>query len=156
MHASLDTSKIFARLDQLAKDVRQASIPAAQAGAQVYYDEVRMRAPVGSQAEHWFYGEQAKRAAKGSKKAKAYLFERGTLKDAIYQYRLRYYDDGGRVTYVIAWNHREAPYGYMVENGTSHSAPHPFLRPAYDAARPRAISAVQAVLQAEVKKVISK
>ncbi len=154
LSARMDTSKITARLDRMAGNLQSAVIPAAQAGAQVFYEEVRARAPVGTKAEHYFYGEAAKKARKGNKKAKAYLFSRGTLKDSIYQYRKRYYDDGGHATYVIAWNHREAPYGYMVENGTSHSAAHPFLRPAYDAAADRAQHASAAVLRAAARKEI--
>lgn len=144
----LDNSKIFAKLDMLTTATKEAVIPAAQAGAQVFYEETRARAPV-SDFAHFFYGQNS------VKTGVRYYFEPGNLRDSIYQYRIRYYDDGGRATYAIAWNHRKAPYGYMVENGTSNAPAHPFLRPAYDAARERAQKATSAVLNAAAKKAIS-
>lgn len=154
INASFDFSKINARLDKITQAAKEAVRPAAQAGAQVFYDEVRERAPVGDQAEHLFYGDAAKKAPKGRKKAQAYLLKRGGLKDAIYQYRLRYYDDGGRSTYAVSWNHKEAPHGYMIEFGTSRASARPFLRPAYDAVRDKAIGAVKKTMAISIKRAI--
>ncbi|RYF02370.1 MAG: hypothetical protein EOO32_00165 [Comamonadaceae bacterium] len=148
LSASMDTSKIFARLNRLEKKVQHAVIPAAQAGAQVFYDETRARVPV-SDFAHYFYGQYSKRTGQ------RYYFEPGNLRNSIYQYRLRYTDDGGRATYAIAWNHRTAPYGYMVENGTSNAPAHPFLRPAYHAAKGRAQQATSAVLKAAAKEALA-
>lgn len=153
---SFDFSKVHAKLDQIAATARASTYPAAQAGAQVFYDEVRARAPVGDQDEHYFYGDAAKKAPKGRKKAQAYLLKRGGLRDAVYQYRRRYYDDGGRATYLVSWNHREAPHGFMVEFGTSRAAPRPFFRPAYDAAHDRAVAAVKKTMVMRVKEVLHK
>lgn len=151
-----DFSKIHAKLDQIAQTARDAARPAAQAGAQVFYDEVRIRAPVGDQAEHEFYGDASKKAPKGKKKAKAYLLKRGGLRDAVFQYRRRHYDEGNRATYLVSWNHKKAPHGYMVEFGTSRAAPRPFLRPAYEAAHDRAVAAVKKTMVMKVKEVLRK
>lgn len=145
--ASMDTSKIFARLDRMENKLKKAVVPAAQAGAQVFYDEARARAPI-SDGAHFFYGRDSRRTGV------RYYFEPGNLRDSIYQYRLRYSDDGGRATYAIAWNHRKAPYGYMVENGTPHAAATPFLRPAYDAVKGKARAAADAVLKAAAKEAL--
>lgn len=153
---SFDFSKIHAKLDQIAEQAREAARPAAQAGAQVFYDEVRARAPVGSKDEHYFYGMSAKKAPKGAKKARAYAFTRGNLRNSVYQYRLRHHDEGLRVTYVVSWNHKEAPYGAMVEYGTSRAAAKPFLRPAFDAAQGRANGAVKKTMMLRIKQALKK
>ena len=67
---SADFTKLFARMDTIKVGAVDAARPAAQAGAQVLHDEVERRAPVGTQAEHYFYGKAAARAAAGDKKAK--------------------------------------------------------------------------------------
>lgn len=145
--ASFDFSKINARLDKITVAARESTRAAAQAGAQVFYDEMRARVPVSDHA-HFFYGRSSR------KTGVRYYFEPGNLRDSIYQYRLRYYDDGGKTTYAIAWNQRKAPYGHMVEFGTSRAPAHPFLRPTYDAVRGTAVEAVKQVMAAELKKVL--
>lgn len=117
-----NADEIFAGLDEIQKASSEAIRPAAQAGAAVLYEEVRYRVPVGENA-HYFYGTHQR-----------YLFPAGTLRDSIYQaYSKDNSVDGKIATYHIAWNHQKAPYGYMVERGTSRAAAHPFIRPAYDA-----------------------
>lgn len=128
----------------------EASRAAAQAGAQVFYEEARARAPV-SERTHLFYGDAATKAPRGRKKEYAYEVRPGTLRRSIYQYYNKRLSHSGNAVYSIGWRHRQAPYGYMVEFGTSRAPAHPFLRPAFDAAYPRAISAVQSVLAAEVR-----
>ena len=56
--------------------------------------------------------------------------------------------------YRVSWNKTHAFYGRFVEFGTSKMAAKPFLRPAYDAARAKALKAVQERMSAEVKKAI--
>lgn len=152
---NFDFSKALQGLDKITAAAEEGARAAAQAGAQVFYDEVRLRAPEGSEAEHYFYGQAAKRAAKGSKKAQAYLFTRGNLKRAVYQFYNKKLSRGGKAVYSISWNHQQAPYGAMVERGTSRAAANPFLRPAYDAMRGRATRAVKARMREEIKKVIA-
>ncbi|WP_428001800.1 HK97-gp10 family putative phage morphogenesis protein [Acidovorax sp.] len=134
--ASLDLSAIYAKLDGMAKGAKAGVRPAAQAGAQVYQAEVRARVPVSAKAH------------KSGKKT----YDPGTLRRAVYQ---AYADDESsdeRATYRISWNKSHAFYGKFLEFGTSKMAAQPFLRPGYDSARSRAISAVQHVLQIEAMK----
>lgn len=118
------------------------------------YEEVKRRAPVGSAAEHYFYGSAAKKAAKGDKKARAYLFTRGNLKRSIYQFHNKKLSVKGKDVYSISWNHKKAPYGNFVEYGHSGYAASPFLRPAYDAVRAKAMRAVKTRMREEIKKAI--
>lgn len=53
----------------------------------------------------------------------------GALRDAIHTER------EGLGRYAVVAHSHEAWYGHLVEWGTSHSAPHPFLTPAAEAAR---------------------
>lgn len=118
-----DSSGLNGALDKITAAAKNAIRPAAQAGAAVLYAEAKFRAPVSEHA-HYFYGTNDK-----------YLFPAGTLRDSIYQAFSKDNSSGSLATYHIAWNHKKAPYGFMVEFGTSRAAAHPFLRPAYDAAK---------------------
>lgn len=87
-----DTSALDALLAELEGDLTEAIRPAAQAGAQVLYDEVmRNVARIGSVT--------------------------GNLASSIYQAYSA--DNSGPVkaTYHISWNARRAPHGHLVEFG---------------------------------------
>jgi HK97 gp10 family phage protein len=118
-----DLSGLRKRMNTMVVGCGEAARPAAQAGAQVFYDRVRELVPT-SLKGHWFHGTSFQQY--GTK----YWFDAGNLKDAIYQVYSK--DNSGKnlATYHIAWNHKEAPYGFMVEFGTSKAPAHPFLRPA--------------------------
>ena len=103
------------RLEQALPDVTR---PAAQAGAQVLYDEVKARVPVHT----------------------------GTLAAAIYQAYSPEESQDGVQQYHVSWNKRKAPHGHLVEFGTSRAPAHPFLRPAYDAASAAALQAAEQTL----------
>ena len=108
--------------------------PAAQVAADVLYREVKVRAPESKKA-HYFYGTH-----------KIYgPYQPGNLRDSIYQVYSKDRSKKNRLaTYHVAWNQKKAPYGFMVEFGTSRApAGHPFLRPAYDAMKDIANSAGQ-------------
>jgi HK97 gp10 family phage protein len=113
-----DTSALDAALDNLSERVKEQVRPAAQAGAQVLYDEVRFRVPVSS----------------------------GKLRAAIYQAFSQDNSKDGTATYHISWNARRAPHGHLIEFGTVKMAARPFLRPAYDAASAKALEAAKARL----------
>lgn len=149
---NFDFSKLEKRLDKITSAAEKGTRPAAQAGAQVFYEEMEQRAPEGTEAEHYFYGQAAKKAAKGNKKALAYLFTRGNLKKSIYQYFNKRLSADGKAVYSITWNRKKAPYGKMVEEGTSRSAAQSFQRSAYDAVRRRAVGAVKSRMRQEIKK----
>ena len=135
---AFDFSKIAARLDNIAKAAEQGVRPAAQAGAQVFYEEVKQRVPVSAKAH--------------STKGKKQTFTPGTLRKAIYQAFADKESGDGKASYRISWNKSHAFYGRFVEFGTSRMAAKPFLRPAYDAARAKALQAVQERMAEEVNK----
>lgn len=139
--ASIDLTAINAKLDKITAAAAAATRPAAQAGAQVLYEEVRQRASTAA-------GGTEKHSSPGN----APFVQSGTLRDAIYQ---AYADDesgDARSVYRVSWNKRKAPHGGLLERGTSRMAARPFLRPGYDAARQRALSTAQQVLAAQVRK----
>ena len=123
-----DFSSLEAKLDAITDAAEEAVRPAAQAGAQVYYDEVRARVPVSARAHKW----------------RGKLYQPGTLKAAIYQVYSTDNSDETKATYHISWNHKKAGHGYWIENGNRRQAAQPFLRPSYDAMRTVAGEAVQA------------
>ena len=118
-----DLSGLRKRMNTMVVECGEAARPAAQAGAQVFYDRVRELVPV-SLKGHWFHGTSFKKY--GTK----YWFDAGALKASIYQVYSKDHSGQGFATYHIAWNHQKAPYGFMVEFGTSKAPAHPFLRPA--------------------------
>lgn len=133
---TFDTRGINAALDNIAKTAEEAVRPAAQAGAQMLYDEARAQCPVSDNA-HFFYGTSFK------KTGQRYFFKSGTLRNSIYQVYSKDNSSKAKATYHIAWNHQKAPYGFMVEYGTSRAPAHPFLRPAYEVANQRALQAAE-------------
>lgn len=119
-------------LDGLLEAAQRAVRPAAQAGANTLYFEALLRCPVSAEA-HVFYGRDSVRTGQ------TWTFQPGNLRDSIYQafskdQSIEAPEGYSKATYHISWNHQDAPYGFMVEFGTSRAAAHPFLRPAYDSA----------------------
>lgn len=135
--ARFNPSAIKARFDEYKVRAQKAIRPAAQAGAQVYYDEVRSRAPVGESVHH----------TKGKKQT----FQPGNLRDSIYQAYADRKSDAGKAVYRISYNKKKAFYGYFVEHGTSKMAARPFLRPSYDARRKDAVKAARAELRNRIR-----
>lgn len=111
----------------------------SQAAAQVFYDEVKARVPV-SLHDHWFYGTHQK-----------YFFKSGTLKDAIYQVYAKDSSTEYVQTYDVSWNHQKAPYGFMVEYGTSNAPAHSFMRAAYEAVKSEAGNAAIQRMQSKMQ-----
>ena len=149
---------IFAMLDKLPAEIHSKAIrPAAQAGAQVLYDEVRTRVPVSGNG-HWFYGSAAKAAPKGQKKQHAYWFNAGSLRKAIYQKHVPEKSVDGTHVYHISWRKTgpdAVPYGFMVEYGTARAPARPFLRPAYEAKKQAALDAADKVLGQKLDEVLN-
>lgn len=143
--------------EQLAATTAQlqnATRPAAQAGAEVMYQRAKQHATeLKSDREHYFYGTASKNAPKGSKKNFRYgPFQPGNLSRAIYQVfsQSRSFKDVS--TYEISWNKDKAPYGYMVELGTSTAAAHSFIGRAVIETRAEVREAMKARYIEEVKK----
>lgn len=143
----LDTSGVEASMDAISRAAEDAVRPAAQAGAEELYYAARVRCPT-SDGAHFFTGRDYK------KTGVRYLFKPGNLRDAIYQAYSK--DNSGKAlaTYHVSWNHQKAPYGYMVEHGTSRAPAHPFIRPAYDSAYPQALAVANAELESRMRAVL--
>lgn len=119
----IDLTSFRAALAEKTEAIQKATRPAAQAGAQVLYDQARQRAPIGKRAEHYFYGSASKRAPKGAKRAAAYgPFRRGALQDAIYQVYSKDNSTEYRAVYHVSFNRQDAPYGLIVEKRTGFFA----------------------------------
>ena len=143
---SVDTRGLKQYLDQLGKAAEEAARPAAQAMAQVYYDAARSFAPVSKRA-HFFYGSSFKQTG-----VRYGPFKPGNLRDSIYQVFSQSNSGKGLATYHVSYNYKKAPYAAMVEFGTSHSAPHPFIRRAMfsQAVRKAAYEAGEKVLMDKI------
>lgn len=150
-----DRSGIDGALAELQKEMLALMRPAAQAGAQVLYDEVKQRA-----------------SALGSKT--------GNLKSSIYQVFSADNSGAMRSTYHVSWNARKAPHGHLVEYGhiqnrkvylakngkwyTSKTllpspkrvAAQPFVRPAYDAKAGLAVKASAARYSDDLRELLAR
>lgn len=90
---TVDLAGLRAQLRADAQACGEAARPAAQAGAQVLYDEVKRN--VASIRRHT-----------------------GNLAASIYQaYSTDNSTPGGRATYHVSWNAKKAPHGHLVEYG---------------------------------------
>ena len=89
---TVDTAGLDAMLRQLGDDAEAAARPAAQAMAQVLYEQVKLNV-------------QALRRVTGN------------LDRAIYQAFSASNSSPGRATYHVSWNAKKAPHGWLVENG---------------------------------------
>jgi hypothetical protein len=100
---SVDTSGFGQLLANLSDAAGDAVRPAAQAGIQVIYDQIKMNVLGLANAP-------LKVAALGAKT--------GNLKDSIYQvYSKSNSEDGKVAEYHASWNARKAPHGHLVEYG---------------------------------------
>lgn len=141
----MNTGGIEAALDGIKAKASAAIRPAAQAGAQVYYDAVKAATPV-SKAGHWFHGTSFKTT--GQK----YWFESGSLKNAVYQVYSKSGSSATKAEYQVAWNHRKVPYGFMVAGGTKRGAKgNDFIGNAKRSVQAQAAIAMQAELQKRIK-----
>lgn len=117
-----DTKALTDQIDALKVKAETAIRPAAQAGAQVYYEAVLATVPE-SKKGHWFQGTTAKAASTPeAKRAASYWFESGSLKSSIYQVFSKSDSSKDMAIYHVAWNHRKVPYGFMVALGTAGGA----------------------------------
>ena len=88
----VDLAGLNGYLDRMNEGVQAAARPAAQAGAQVLYNEVQANV----------------------KKIKR---KTGNLASAIYQAYSENNSGPARATYHVSWNARKAPHGHLVEYG---------------------------------------
>ena len=137
MNVTAFKEQLRAEVDKL----HAATRPAAQAGAQIIYERARLEAPV-SDASHYFY-------IRGKKYGP---YAPGTLRDSIYQVFSKDNSYKDVSTYHISFNKSEAPYGFIVHNGTSRTAAHPFIAKAVVETRTQVRAAIKARYLEEVNK----
>jgi HK97 gp10 family phage protein len=89
---SVDMASLYAMVDEMGDAAEAAARPAAQAAAQVLYDEVR-------------------------RNVAAIPAKTGKLAQSIYQVYSQANSAAGRATYHVSWNVRKAPHGHLVEFG---------------------------------------
>lgn len=141
MAIRMNTTKFKEQLRAEVDKLHAATRPAAQAGAQIIYDRARVNAPV-SQDSHFFY-------IRGKKYGP---YAPGTLRDSIYQVFSKDNSFKDVSTYHISFNKSEAPYGFIVHNGTSRTAAHPFIAKAVVETRAQVREAIKARYIEEVNK----
>lgn len=116
MKISMNVARFREQLRATAEELNRATRPAAQAGVQVIYDRALQLVPV-SQAAHMFYGTNAVYGP----------YSPGNLRNAIYQVFSKDNSYKDVSTYHVSWNADKAPYGAMVEFGTSKAPAHSFI-----------------------------
>ena len=132
MRINMNVAQFKEQLQATTDELQKATRPAAQAGAQIIYDAARLNAPV-SKKPHKFYGTH-----------KVYgPYSPGNLRDSIYQVfsKTNSYKDVS--TYHISWNADKAPYGAMVEFGTSKSPARSFIGKAVTETRTQVRQAIK-------------
>ncbi len=132
MRINMNVAQFKEQLQATTNELQKATRPAAQAGAQIIYDAARLNAPV-SKKPHKFYGTH-----------KVYgPYAPGNLRDSIYQVfsKTNSYKDVS--TYHISWNADKAPYGAMVEFGTSKSPARSFIGKAVTETRTQVRQAIK-------------
>ena len=147
-----DTKALTDQIDALKVKAETAIRPAAQAGAQVYYEAVLATVPE-SKKGHWFQGTTAKAASTPeAKRAASYWFESGSLKNAVYQAYSKDNSDKTKAEYHVAWNHRKVPYGFMVVAGTSRGVKgNDFIGKARLSVQARALAAMTAEFETRMR-----
>ena len=119
--AGLD--ELRAKLRAYGKEVKdEVAIEGAAGMGRVIYEEARANVRVSSKP-HYFYGSNSKKS--GTK----YLYNPGNLRNAIYRVFSPEKSSDTLKMYRVSWNHTKAPYGAMVEYGTSRAPAKPFMRP---------------------------
>lgn len=154
MAIRMNISQFKQQLRATVDELHRATRPAAQAGAQVIYDAAKVNAStLKSEREHYFYGTATKALPPGKKKAAAYgPYQPGTLYNSIYQVFSKSNSYKDVSTYHISFNREKAPYGFMVELGTSRAPAHSFIGKAVIETRAQVREAIKARYIEEVNK----
>lgn len=138
---TMNVAKFKEELKATADMLNKATRPSAQAGAQIIYDRAKQLVPVSSHA-HMFHGTHAVYGP----------YSPGTLRDAIYQAFSKDNSFKDVSTYHVSWNADKAPYGGMVEFGTSSAPAKSFIRAAIKETRTQVRSAMKQRYIEEVSK----
>lgn len=141
MAVRMNVARFKEALQAEAEKLHRATRPAAQAGIQIIYERARINAPV-SNEPHYFH-------IRGKKFGP---FAPGNLRDSIYQVfsKSKSYKDVS--TYQVSWNKDKAPYGFMVELGTSKAPAHSFIARSVVETRAQVREAIKARYLEEIHK----
>ncbi len=141
MKISMNVAKFKEQLRATADQLNRATRPAAQEGAEIIYRQAKLDCPV-SEAPHMFHGTH-----------KVYgPYPSGNLRDSIYQVFSKDNSFRDVSVYHISWNIEKAPYGFMVELGTSRTPAHSFIGRAVAETRSEVREAIKARFIEEVTK----
>jgi HK97 gp10 family phage protein len=135
--SEFQASSLMSKVDAYIKEaLDKTARVGAQAMAQVVYDAARANLATITAGKpyrdpQYFYGTHKKYGP----------FPQGHLRDSIYQAFSEDKSSNVRKEYHVSWNYgkkkpgnnKAAPYGFMVEFGTSRRGATPFLYPAYAA-----------------------
>lgn len=141
MKIKMDVAKFKEQLRATADELGRATRPAAQEGAQIIYLQARLNCPE-SDAAHMFHGTNAVYGP----------YSPGNLRNSIYQVFSKDNSFKDVSTYHISWNADKAPYGAMVEFGTSRAAAHSFIARSIKETRSEVRAAIKARFIEEVNK----
>ena len=137
MNVAAFKAQLRAEVDKL----HAATRPAAQAGAQIIYERARLEAPVSADS-HYFY-------IRGKKYGP---YAPGNLRDSIYQVFSKDNSYKDVSVYHVSWNATKAPYGAMVEVGTSRAPAQSFIARAVAETRAQVRDAIKRRYVEEVTK----
>ena len=141
MKIKMDVAKFKEQLRATADELGRATRPAAQEGAQIIYLQARLNCPE-SESAHMFHGTNA-----------IYVpYSPGNLRNSIYQVFSKDNSFKDVSTYHISWNADKAPYGAMVEFGTSRAAAHSFIARSIKETRSEVRAAIKARFIEEVNR----
>lgn len=141
MKITMNTAKFKEQLQAKADQMHTATRPAAQAGAQIIYERARINVRV-SKRSHMFHGTHGVYGP----------YSPGNLRDSIYQVFSKDNSFKDVSTYHVSWNFQKAPYGFMVELGTSHSPAYSFIARSVAETREEVKNAMKARFIQEVTK----
>lgn len=140
----LDSSQLDAVVKSSSEKMRAAAIEAVAAGALVVYEKARSNAlAIKSDKEHYFYGRN---------KRKYGPFQPGNLANAIYRVYSKSESTPSKAVYQISWNATKAPYGSMVERGTSKATGKPFMSEAIVSTRSEVVRVMSQRFAEELSK----
>jgi HK97 gp10 family phage protein len=138
---NMNVARFKEQLRATADELNAATRPAAQAGIQIIYDRARLLAPESDKA-HYFH-------IRGKKYGP---YQPGNLRDSIYQVYSKSKSFKDVSTYQVSFNKDKAPYGYIVEFGTSKTPAKSFIGKAVVETRQAVREAIKAKYIAEVNK----
>lgn len=141
MAVRMNVAAFKEQLQSTLDDLQRATRPAAQAGAQIIYERARINVPVSKEA-HKFYGRNQVYGP----------YNPGNLRNAIYQVFSKSKSFKDVSTYHISWNKDQAPYGYMVELGTSRAPAQSFIGRSVAETRAQVREAIKVRYLEEVRK----